>query len=495
MASWPKYPTIYEINTWLWLSELGLRSGGSRDLGNVPSAEWDRIAALGVDAVWLMGVWERSRAGVSIANRNASLVSEFREALPDFDPVDNVGSPFCVRRYVVDAHLGGPDGLAAARRELARRGVRLLLDFVPNHVAPDHPWVAEHPELFIHGTQQDAHADPSSYLRRHGFVFACGRDPGCPAWPDVVQLNAFHPCVRRMTRATLADIAAQCDGVRCDMAMLVMNGVFERSWGPRAGDPPAIDYWCDVIPPTRRLYPDFLFIAEAYWYCEWELQRQGFDFCYDKRLYDRLADGDARSISAHLRADASFQDRLVRFIEHHDEPRAARTFAPDKARAVAVVASTLPGARLFHEGQFEGWRTRLPVFLGRRPHEATDGELSAFYRNLLEAATNHALRDGRWTMCEHSGWPDNATHEHIVAWCWDHSRARYLIAVNLSDRAAQARIHARWDDLAGRQWTLNDKVTGRTYERSGDELASAGLYVDLARWGSHVFEIQKRTES
>ena len=156
VSAWDPYPTLYEINTWVWLSDLSQKYGRVVNLASVPSAEWDAIAAYGFDAVWFMGVWERSPAGIAIANQNKGLLDDFRRALPDFRPEDNVGSPYCVRRYVVDQHLGGPEGLAIARQELSKRGMNLILDFVPNHVAPDHPWVAEHPEYFIRGNADDA---------------------------------------------------------------------------------------------------------------------------------------------------------------------------------------------------------------------------------------------------------------------------------------------------------------------------------------------------
>jgi len=118
MSTWPRYPTLYEINTWVWLADLARKNGAAVDLNSVPSAEWDAIAAFGFDGVWLMGVWERSPAGIAIANRNANLLADFRRALPDFRPEDNVGSPYCIRRYVVDQRLGGSKGLAIARRNL-----------------------------------------------------------------------------------------------------------------------------------------------------------------------------------------------------------------------------------------------------------------------------------------------------------------------------------------------------------------------------------------
>src|SRR3954451_9355974 len=154
MRAWPTHPVIYEINTWVWLGDLSRKYQQPIDLATVPPAEWEAIAGYGSDAVWLMGVWERSSAGIAVAQRNEGLLSDFHRALPDFTAADNVGSPYCVRDYVADQHLGGPAGLAAARAALAQRGIRLMLDFVPNHVAPDHPWAIAHPQYFIQGTAE-----------------------------------------------------------------------------------------------------------------------------------------------------------------------------------------------------------------------------------------------------------------------------------------------------------------------------------------------------
>ena len=210
VSAWDPYPTLYEINTWVWLTGLSQKYGRRVNLSSVPSAEWDAIAAYGFDSVWFMGVWERSPAGIAIANQNKSLLDDFRRALPDFCPEDNVGSPYCVRRYVVDGHLGGPEGLTVARRELSTRGVNLILDFVPNHVAPDHPWVEEHPEYFIRGSADDARNDPSSYISLAGTVCACGRDPYFPAWPDVLQLNAFEPIMGWSLFKSIQHLSSAC---------------------------------------------------------------------------------------------------------------------------------------------------------------------------------------------------------------------------------------------------------------------------------------------
>jgi hypothetical protein len=489
---WPRYPALYEINTWVWLSDLSRKHGKSVDLSSVPFAEWDAIADYGFDAVWLMGVWERSPAGIAISNQNQGLLADFKRALPDFRPEDNVGSPYCVRRYVVDQHLGGPEGLAVARAELSKRGMNLVLDFVPNHVAPDHPWVTEHPEYFICGDWEDAKNNPSSYIEVGGTVCACGRDPYFPAWPDVLQLNAFEPGLRRAVIDTLSNIAQQCDGVRCDMAMLFLNSVFERTWGARVGPSPATEYWADLIPATKSRHPGFLFIAEAYWDLEWEIQQLGFDFCYDKKLYDRLEHSEAESIRLHLCADLAYQNKLLRFIENHDEPRAAATFSAAKLHAAALTIATLPGLKLFHEGQFEGRRVRPPVFLGRRPDEPVDEDLQAFFRKLMEAANRPVFREGEWRLCERTGWPDNASFQNLVAWCWLKDEERYVIVVNFSDSPAQAEVRVPWADLQVETWQLTDALSGDIYERDGNQMLSPGLYVELRPWSYHFLEVVRK---
>src|SRR5580692_8834238 len=153
LTGWPEKPVIYEVNTAIWLADLSRAAGRRVTLADVPGPAWDAVTPAGVDAVWLMGVWERSPAGLALANANAGLQDSFRAALPDLRPGDVTGSPYCVRRYVADESCGGPEGLAAARAVLAGRGIRLILDYVPNHVAPDHPWVRSHPGLFINGSE------------------------------------------------------------------------------------------------------------------------------------------------------------------------------------------------------------------------------------------------------------------------------------------------------------------------------------------------------
>ncbi len=498
MTAWPERPVIYEVNTAVWLGELSRAAGRPVTLAGVPESAWDDITPTGADAVWLMGVWERSPAGLELANANPELLESFREALPDLQPQDIIGSPYCVHRYVADERFGGPPGLAAARAALAARGARLILDYVPNHVAPDHPWVLSQPEFFIQGDDDDLKADPSGWLLAGGHVLAHGRDPYFPPWPDVVQLNAFSPLVRDATAQTLADIAGQCDGIRCDMAMLMTNDVFARTWGDRGAGPgprPGEEFWPEVIGKLRTRHPETVLIAEAYWDMEWTLQQQGFAFCYDKRLYDRILERNPSAVRGHLQADLAYQSRLVRFLENHDEPRIADRLPPLLERAAAVAIATLPGATLWHEGQFQGRRVRVPVFLARRPGEQPDEELASWYRDLLATVADHRIRTGAWQLLGVAGWPDNQSCQNMIAWSWTPDdgagwAARHVVVVNLSEAPAQGQIRLPWPDLPGRSWRLRELLSEHHFARDGAGLADPGLFVALEPGQSYLLEVR-----
>ncbi|HEX3764911.1 MAG TPA: alpha-amylase family glycosyl hydrolase [Kofleriaceae bacterium] len=492
--AWPEHPVVHEIFTWAWLTELGARRGRELTLGDVPAEVWDDVARPGIDAVWLMGVWQRSPLGAEIARTNPSLRAAHVAALPGYSDADVVGSAYCIRDYVVDPRLGGEDGLARARAALARRGVRLVLDLVPNHMAPDHRWTREHAEYFIQGSSDDLARDPHAFLQAGDRVLACGRDPYFPAWPEVLQLDAFHPGLRAAMVELVGGLARRCDAVRCDMAMLLLDDVFTRTWGNRATNGPRAggrDYWPTIIDATKAARPDFQFWAEAYWDLEPVLLQHGFDACYDKRLYDRVVHGgavDVAAVRAHLGADIAFQRRTIRFVENHDEPRAAAVLSPAAHRAALATVFTLPGIALLHEGEADGRRVRVPVTLGRRPAEEPDLELRVFVGRLL-AALADGLRRGLWSMLPVRGWPDNPSAERLLAWSWEDGDRRHLVAVNLSEARADGRIQLRWTDLERRTAVFQDLLTGQRFERDGSALAREGFYVALEAHGTHVLKL------
>ncbi len=496
MSRWPKFPSVYEINTWVWLNDLSRDAERPLTLGGVPDSELRRIADERFDAVWLMGVWERSPGARRVSREYAGWQGEFRRALPDCTERDIVGSPYAIYDYRVDPTLGGDGELAELRERLKRLGLRLILDFVPNHFALDHPWLARYPERFVRGTPELLAREPQNYFAHdigggdEPRVFAHGRDPYFDGWPDTAQLDYRRSETREAMTDALLRVAAKCDGARCDMAMLVTREVFERTWGD-AFDPLWAEFWPEAVARLKAARPYFLLLAEVYWDLEYELQQQGFDYTYDKRLYDRLHHQDAAPVRAHLSAGMDYQSRLARFVENHDEPRAQTAFGAARCPAVSTLTLTLPGFRLLHEGQLDGWRVKLPVHLGRRPQEPSDPEVRERYRRLLAALSEDVFHEGHWRLLEARGaWDGNQSHLNYVAHGWTLGTDYRLVVVNLSPDPAQCYVPLGIDELAGRTWLLSDLLGDALYVRDGDALLSPGLYLDVPGNGYHLFKIE-----
>ena len=492
--AWPKHPAVYEINTWVWLEALSRGAGRRIGLADVPDDVLARIADHRFDAVWLMGVWQRSAGARAVSRTLAVLQDEYRAALPGVTVDDVVGSPYAVAEYRVDPALGGDEGLAALRRRLARLGLRLILDFVPNHLALDHRWVTEAPDRLLQGDERAMAAAPQNWFRTvsdgHPAVLAYGRDPYFAGWSDTVQLDYRRADTRRAMRDTLAAVADRADGARCDMAMLLLHDVFLRTWGG-AFDAAGVEFWPETIASVKKAHPDFVTIAEVYWDLESTLQEQGFDYTYDKRLYDRLLHDDARGVRAHLAGDLAFQRRLVRFVENHDEPRAMTAFGAARARAVAVLALALPGMRLVHEGQMEGRRLKLPVQLGRRHDEPEEAGIAAFYLGLLGALGEPVLSEGTWQPLEpRRAWESNPTHDNFVLSQWSLDGVHRLVVTNLGATQGQCFVPLAVPNLGERRWRLRDLLGPAEYIRDGGDLGARGLYLDMPAYRFHLFDIE-----
>ena len=367
-----------------------------------------------------------------------------------------------------------------------------MLDFVPNHTAPDHPWVKSNPDYYVQGSEAQIGSAPQNYLRvetdRGPRILAHGRDPNYPGWPDTLQLNYANPELQQSRIDELIAIAGKCDGVRCDMAMLVLPEVFQRTWSVTP-EP----FWPKATAAVRRAHPAFTFLAEVYWDLEWTLQQQGFDYCYDKRLYDRLQSGDVRSIREHLHAGLDYQDKLARFLENHDEPRAASTFQWPKHRAAAAITFLSPGLRFFHQGQFEGAQVRVPAHLVRGPIEPIDQGVAAFYGKLLQILKDtDAFRNGDWSQIDPlPAWPGNFSSEGFVSYAWaGKDEGRYVAVMNYAENRGQCYLRLPFPELQERQLLLTDLMGAEVYHRDGSDLVLRGLYIDHAPWQINVFDIR-----
>ena len=478
----------------MWLNTLSRKANRTIKLGDVPDREWDNLQAKGFDGIWLMGLWERSARSAQIARNHPDLRMEYDQALPGWQESDVVGSPYAVRAYRPDPELASWDELANVLGTLHDRGMKLILDFVPNHTALDHEWVTQHPEYFIQGTFQDAIDFPSAFFPVEtptGLRYvAHGKDPHFSAWTDTAQLHYFNPDTRAALLHELHHIRQYCDGVRCDMAMLVLNGVFAQTWGKhmKGLSAPSQEFWTEAIAG----FSDWLWIAEVYGNREWELQQLGFHFTYDKRLYDRLRYAPPQEIAQHLHVDVTFQNKLVRFLENHDEPRSAVVFGSSRLPAVGVLMATLPGMRLYHQGQLIGTRVRIPVQLCRVQEESPDETTAAFYDRILAIANEEVFHVDHWLLHTVQSAGDHSFN-NVIAYQWTTNKDWRLIVVNLSASVARGVIQIQGElgsesDLCS-VYTFYDQYSSQRYERRREDLKDNGLSICLDPFGCHIFSI------
>jgi glycosidase len=494
MRTAPRYPSLLQINTRVWLRRLSNEKGRQVTLADIDDGTIDGFSQQGFDWIWLLSVWQTGPAGRAVSRTNPEWRAEFKAVLPDLSDDDICGSGFAIKDYKVSDRLGGEAALARFRSRLGRRGIRLMLDYVPNHTAPDHPWVKTHPDYYVQGDPEQVARAPLNYMRAEtdqgSLMLAHGRDPNYPGWPDTLQLNYGSPELQKVRIDELIAVSDKCDGVRCDMAMLILPEVFQRTWGITP-EP----FWPKATAAVRQAHPAFCFMAEVYWDLEWTLQQQGFDYCYDKRLYDRLQSENVGSIREHLNAGLDYQDKLTRFLENHDEPRSASLFLWPQHRAAAAITFLSPGMRFFQQGQSDGARVRVPTHLCRGPDEPINQEISAFYNTLLLVAKEtEAFRSGRWSQIHPApAWQGNESCNGFVAYAWwaqDGNSNSYVIVVNYTAHRGQCYLFLPFPDLEGKRLRLTDIMGDEVYDREGSDVIDRGLYIDHAAWKINIFEVK-----
>jgi hypothetical protein len=485
------HPLLYEINTRCWLRELSERHQRAITLATVPDAEFARWQQLGFTHIWLMGVWPTGPRARAIALNEPGLRRSYEEVLPGWRDEDVGGSPYSIAAYEVMPALGGEAGLQAFRAKLHQHGMKLILDFVPNHLGIDHAWVAKQPELFV----QSANALAGTFLQKTlagPCWIANGKDPYFAPWTDVAQLDYRRAGTRAAMQKLLLAIAARCDGVRCDMAMLLLNDVFAKTWAhlPTNEPPPASEFWSEAISAVKQAQAGFIFMAEVYWGLEGRLQSLGFDYTYDKQLYDELIGRHYPQAQQQLlAAPPEYVAASVHFLENHDEARVAAKLSSEENRAAALAILGLPGMRFLHEGQLTGARLKLPVQLARRPLEPTQPEIHAAYEKLLTALKSANVGRGRaQILVPRAAWDGNPTGQNFIIVQWQEKSPELdLVVVNLASHRSQCYVTLSAPGLKEHHWAMRDRLSEESYVRVGSDIAQQGVYLDLPAYGAQVF--------
>lgn len=235
--------------------------------------------------------------------------------------------------------------------------------------------------------------------------------------------------------------------------------------------------------------PDFVWLAEVYWDLEWRMQELGFQFTYDKRLYDRLMEASIGQVRAHLAADIGYQSKLGRFLENHDEPRCAAVFPSERIAAVATLLATLPGMRFYHHGQLDGKKTFVPMPLAKAQPETADQQIRELYEQLLRFTDAEVFHAGEWKLLEVQAAGDD-TFQDLIAYRWRHQAESRLIVVNLGHRTAQGKVQEAAVGVS-QNCLFCDLLDGREYLRERADIDRDGLYVRLAPNQAHAFEVHE----
>ncbi len=488
-----KNPSIYEINTRVWIQKFDTENKKAK-LNDIPVKYWDHLKSKGIDYVWLMGVWKSNDSLIEKYNFEEGLKSEYSKSLRGWKKEDVIGSPYAIDYYDVNPRLGTLKNLAQIKNELNLRGMKLILDFVPNHFSAHSSLIENNKDLFLSTSLDYFEQDPHTFFKptkNSDTVFAHGRDPFYPAWQDTIQVNYFSIRAREYMIKTLLNLTKFCDGVRCDMAMLALNNIFKNTWGGvlsnNGYETPKDEFWKLAIEIVKNSCSHFLFIAEAYWDLEFELQQHGFDYTYDKKLTDRLKTGYVPNIIDHLKAEDDFQKKSMRFIENHDEERAVKSMGKFKSMAAAVIAGTVQGLHFYHDGQFKGYKIKLPVQLGRAPEEKISGSIVNFYKKFLPIANNPVFKNGDWELLKPESISDsNHSYLNILAWLWKYNNDRRLVIVNYADTVSNCWLKV---ELKGypEEIVLLDLMTDKIYKRSSSVMQNHGLFVELKNYQSHIF--------
>ncbi|EDR21699.1 hypothetical protein, conserved [Entamoeba dispar SAW760] len=481
--SYAKYPVVYEISTRPWLYELTQKYGKSiTKLRDIPLEEFDRLKSKGIEYVWMMGVWQLGEYGLNLDRANAD---NYKSVLPDLTEDDIIGSPYAITEYVCNPEIGSDDDIAWLKSQLNAKGLKLMLDFVPNHSACDAPTVNEHSEYYVKAPQASSY--DSKYYLPNGV--AHGKDPYFDPWPDTAQWNYFEPKTRKFMTENLKKVVSLSDGVRCDMAHLDLNDVFSKTWKSELTangySTPSTEFWTEAIAEAKKVNPNVIFMAEVYE--EWQmtkLQECGFDYYYDKPFLDKCEAGISEIQNyAHYKT-LEFFDHGAHFVENHDENRAVQNMGSvPRANAAGALAATLPGLIFFNHGQFDGLKNKLDVHLRRSASEPKSSVAQQFYNKLTSILKDDAFKTKNFYYVYNVN-GDNAWR--YAAWIRKATNS-YLVVVNYSDAYSCANVPI-YDINGSGNVKVKEMMTNIEYTRDAATLKSTGLTVCMNGYDVQIFQ-------
>ena len=479
-----KNPVLLQVSARPWLLSLSKTLGiNITTFTDIPNSVYTSLQSMNIDYLWVMGVWKIGEYGLNHDRTKESLIEEYKHYLPDYTTEDAIGCPYAITEYTCNPQLcpNGDNDLLEFKSKLNSYNIKLMLDFVPNHSAYDSPWMSINKDYYIRERPDVEHN--STFFFENGVAF------GGKMWTDVAQLNYFNPETRQLMQEQMLKIASLSDGMRCDVAFMVSNSFFELSWKNELQyynyTTPSTDFWEVSIAEVKRQYPNTIFLAEVYGSYVVDMITQGFDYVYDRDLLTHLTNGNVDEVRAYLYSTAEYEQYMARFLENHDENRAASFFKNRTTitNAAALIAYTVPGMRfLFQDFQF-GYKFKLEVHLRRSYDEPKDQEAVEFYEKYLSIFTSDVFKYGEFEMVEVKG--DDAYM--FVAWKWKYGKEKRVVIVNFDNNQRECFVVVKDAGEGKEEVAMEEMLSGVKITRKSKEVQEEGLFVIVKGYSGMIF--------
>jgi hypothetical protein len=360
-----------------------------------------------------------------------------------------------------------------------------MLDFVPNHSAHDCPLA--YSDIYMYIRDPDSSHEVDRYNSRG---IAYGSDVGHRPWKDVIQWNYFDSKTIETMTKNFVKVLTLADAVRCDVAYLVLNDVFENAWSYELNhyqySKPEEEFWSVAIKAAREVNKDAIILAESY-YEEYskQLLDLGFDYVYDKPLLDNLL-LTTNDVKEFLRSKTNESwDKACHFVENHDEQRIVFKTEGNykKAMAAGTIGATVGGMIFMNHGQWEGKKNKLDVHLRRATYETDNLEVKNYYKKLNQVLLEPAFRSSNFYYI------DNITgdkKDDFISYIKEEGDNHYLVVVNYSDKQGCANVPI-YNVKGYRYCLLHEALSDQEYVKTITEVKN-GMQICLDAWESQIFQ-------
>lgn len=475
--------TLLEISTRPYLYYLSQKyKSPIKKLSLIPMEELDFFQNLGFNMIWFMGVWNNGTEGRKFDLNDESRIKHYNQHLPNWSKDDVIGSPYSIYSYDPSPEIGNLEDLKWLKNELNKRSIKLILDFVPNHSSMDAPEIKSHPEYYIRKgrlkskiklTEEDnkyiyngkkiEKIPKEEKYDKNGFAYGRGLGVKHP-WKDVRQYDYSNKELWKFQLNNLKKIAQCCDGIRCDVAWLMISDIFKRCF--KTMNDTKEEFWTFAISEIRKIYPNIIFIAEVFgkkWISDFLLQC-GFNFVYDIEPYDilNLIKDNNININEFIERNKNIEKdylfNTVHFSENHDLITIIEKLEENvnKANLLTAIVCFLPGIKMFNYGQIFGWKDTLCVQLRRILSYEINNEVFNFYTKVIKILNLDVVKKGKFRI---------SLNQHLINIKWYNDKEILIGYFNYNEHSNKGKLVIDGiDEIKNKKFEVKDLIENKLCE-------------------------------